>query len=757
MAFGNDNINKLNKMHDENKYYNDEVDINLNTINDSHAYLCKRIPKGSTVLDIGCAQGFIGKILKNELKCTVYGIELDKKAFDIAKKSNNYKKMYNFDIIKKDNQDYKVFLKDNLKFDYIIFADVLEHLYDPAEAIVFCFNYLNKNGKILVSLPNIAHYDIIDGLLNDKFNYSEMGLLDNTHIRFFTKYSFAEYIKSIGEKNNNKIDLVCFNSTIVKPDFYNEYKSLNKIMKQHNNYLVLQNMFEIIPNSSNTNNLDKILNEKRVNVSQIINDELTDLYYLRDKYNELSDKYNILKNENIKLNLELNDSSLYKKKHNYSSLNPIRIISESLKFLKNNNKQSVLFFVHTWRDLNKKKSTIIGGTTLHLIELIERIKENKNCYVVTVINNKYMLVVIDNNKEYIYDLGITVKYSNFDGYDIDFYRVIKSLIYNLQIDVIHINHFINFPCDLTLISNEVKTIVTIHDYSFICPRYFLLDKDDNICRDYSYSKCRNCIDGYTESNYKLRKESIKRLFEISYCVIIPDESMLEKLRYIYDCKNVSIIPHGLDIEKFDLFNYSDKKFNKKNINIAFVGSVEGHKGGQIVKTLIENSPKNIMYHFFGFAFDEFYLDNHRNYKYHGVYQKNSIPKLLNNNNIDLVLFLNQCEESFSYTLSEVVFSKIPVIAFDIGAIGNRVKKDELGIVLPKTEDYKTILSAIEKMSNNYDKYKNNIERYRLTTVDNYSKIIDELFNVESTMTKEKNISLQFQYLHAYKLYKIWYY
>lgn len=753
MAYGNDNVNKLNKMHDENKYYDDVVDINLNSVNDSHAYLCRRIPKGSTVLDVGCAQGFVGNILKNELNCTVYGIELDKIAFDIAKKSNNYKALYNFDILKRDNQDYKRFVKDNIKFDYIIFADVLEHLYDPAEAITFCFDFLKKNGKILTSLPNIAHYDIIDGLLNDKFNYSEVGLLDNTHIRFFTKYSFAEYIKSIGEECNKKIDLICFDSTIISPSFYDEYPALNKIMSKHNDFLVLQNMFEIIPNSKNTDNLDNILNEKRYNITKKINDELSELNYIRKEFDQLTGKYNVLKNECISLNCELNDKKVFKRRNRHSSINPIRILSELFKYTKNNNKQSVLFFVHSWRDLDKKKSTAIGGTTNHVIELINEFKYSKNCYVVTIRNNKYMLVVVEDNKEYIYDLGIKVKYNNFDGYDSEFYTVVKSLIYNLQIDLIHIHHIINFPCDLALISNDIKTIVTIHDYTFICPRYFLLDVNNEICHDYSFDKCKNCVEGYSKDGYDLRKESIKRLLKTAYKVIVPDDTIIDKLKLVYDCDNVVVLPHGIDKKQFETFNYNKKSINMDCINVAFVGNIENHKGGLLVKSLIEQSPANIMYHFFGIAADDFYTHNHKNYKYHDVYKKKKLPKILNNNNINIVLFLNQCEESFSYTLSEVIYSKIPVIAFNIGAIGNRIKKDDLGLVIEKTNNVSVILDSINEVANNYDKYKHKLDDYKLVSINQYAKILNDLYIVEKC-DNIKKIGTQFQYLHAYRLYDI---
>jgi lipopolysaccharide biosynthesis protein/SAM-dependent methyltransferase len=72
------------------------------------------------------------------------------------------------------------------KYDYIVFADVLEHLYHPEVVLNESKKLLKRNGSILLSVPNIAHNSIVLNLLNNKFSYTEYGLLDNTHIRFFT-------------------------------------------------------------------------------------------------------------------------------------------------------------------------------------------------------------------------------------------------------------------------------------------------------------------------------------------------------------------------------------------------------------------------------------------------------------------------------------------------------------------------------------------------------------------------------------------
>ena len=75
-------------------------------------------------------------------------------------------------------------------FDVISFADVLEHMYNPWEAMVLAKELLSERGKCVFQIPNMGHRSIIGGLLSNQFDYELMGLLDVTHIRFFTPGSF---------------------------------------------------------------------------------------------------------------------------------------------------------------------------------------------------------------------------------------------------------------------------------------------------------------------------------------------------------------------------------------------------------------------------------------------------------------------------------------------------------------------------------------------------------------------------------------
>ena len=84
------------------------------------------------------------------------------------------------------------------KFDTIIFADVLEHLVDPEGVLINLKSKLAPGGEIFASIPNIRHWYIFQQLLQGDWEYSEHGLLDKTHLRFFTKKSIVRMFKKCG-------------------------------------------------------------------------------------------------------------------------------------------------------------------------------------------------------------------------------------------------------------------------------------------------------------------------------------------------------------------------------------------------------------------------------------------------------------------------------------------------------------------------------------------------------------------------------
>ncbi|WP_075721651.1 bifunctional glycosyltransferase/class I SAM-dependent methyltransferase [Roseburia sp. 499] len=132
------------------------------------------------VLEVGCDLGAtLLEIQGRYPNSKVHGLEINGAAVNIAK--------YLVDVKEGNIEEENVPFEE--KFDYIIFGDVLEHLRDPQKIIWFCKrNLLKEHGHIIASIPNVMHISVMQQLLNGRFEYQDMGLLDRTHIHFFTYY-----------------------------------------------------------------------------------------------------------------------------------------------------------------------------------------------------------------------------------------------------------------------------------------------------------------------------------------------------------------------------------------------------------------------------------------------------------------------------------------------------------------------------------------------------------------------------------------
>jgi len=152
----------------------------------------KWIKNNSKVLEIGCASGIQSRILKENLGCRVTGLEIDPSAAVDAKP-------YCEDVIigSIEEIDLSLALK-NENFDAILFVDVLEHLIDPLATLKKILPFLNENGVVIASIPNISHSAICWELAHGRFDYQKYGLLDNTHIRFFTKKNIIKLFEDAG-------------------------------------------------------------------------------------------------------------------------------------------------------------------------------------------------------------------------------------------------------------------------------------------------------------------------------------------------------------------------------------------------------------------------------------------------------------------------------------------------------------------------------------------------------------------------------
>lgn len=165
--------------------------INLDDSNDSHALMLRMIGEGHSVLEYGCATGRMSRVLQ-QMGCAVTGIEVDPTAAALARPYTE-----TVEVIDLDHERASERLRDEA-YDVIVFGDVLEHLRDPAAVLQDAVRLLAPDGRVVISLPNMAHADVRLALLAGSVPYGDCGLLDRTHLRWFTHDSLIELLASAG-------------------------------------------------------------------------------------------------------------------------------------------------------------------------------------------------------------------------------------------------------------------------------------------------------------------------------------------------------------------------------------------------------------------------------------------------------------------------------------------------------------------------------------------------------------------------------
>lgn len=169
------------------KVYNEKIDLYKKGLN---KFIIKHVDFNKKILDVGCCEGRLGRYLKKHKKSTVFGIDISGKAIDKAKK--NLDGAYIVDI-EEDNLPFS-----SKSFDVIICADILEHLRDPLFVLKKLKPYLKNDGVFIISVPNIANINIRWDLLRGKFDYEKEGIMDDSHLRFFTKKTLRQLISRAG-------------------------------------------------------------------------------------------------------------------------------------------------------------------------------------------------------------------------------------------------------------------------------------------------------------------------------------------------------------------------------------------------------------------------------------------------------------------------------------------------------------------------------------------------------------------------------
>lgn len=177
-------------MSEERHKYEYAVDLTANT---AAAKVVRFVGNDKRVLEIGAGPGSITRLLKSHGNCRVTALELDLEA--IEKLTPFCERIYRCDL---NSVSWPELLAEEEKFQVVVAADVLEHLYDPWRTLAAMKDLLHQDGYVVISLPHVGHHAVVACLLDEDFDYQDYGLLDRTHIRFFGVKNIQKLFEDAG-------------------------------------------------------------------------------------------------------------------------------------------------------------------------------------------------------------------------------------------------------------------------------------------------------------------------------------------------------------------------------------------------------------------------------------------------------------------------------------------------------------------------------------------------------------------------------
>ena len=156
---------------------------------DPHMLLANWVPNAARVLDIGAGTGALAARLRDSKGATVVCVEPDRERSQLAAQRGLV-------VHATDLETFAATVPE--PFDVAILADVIEHLAYPGPVLATARRLLKPSGHLLVSAPNVAHWTLRTALLRGRFDYEPTGLMDATHLRWFTRASLHRMLERCG-------------------------------------------------------------------------------------------------------------------------------------------------------------------------------------------------------------------------------------------------------------------------------------------------------------------------------------------------------------------------------------------------------------------------------------------------------------------------------------------------------------------------------------------------------------------------------
>jgi len=354
-------------------------------------------------------------------------------------------------------------------------------------------------------------------------------------------------------------------------------------------------------------------------------------------------------------------------------------------------------------------STTTGGTPQTNLDLMRAVSDKYSCYLLRCDRlSIYLSVLINGELETLKEVQLKEQINVIEHRSEEYDAIVSDILYKYKIELLHIRHIAWHSLNLPLIAKSlgIPVVYSMHDFYSICPTVTLSNESGKYCSGICNKNGKDCKIALWDDNaiVNLKNNYIYRWREqftefLSYCdaIITTDESAKTQIISVYPqlADKFSIIPHG---RNFPLI-YPGEKLNSvpEKIKVIVPGNISIAKGALLLKEIIEEDRQNkIEFHFLGKVASELNgLGIH-----HGAYTRDDVIDKIKEIKPHIGVVLSLWPETFCHTLTEMWAAGVPVLAVDLGAVGNRIKESGAGWLIGHdigADECK--LSIIESISN----------------------------------------------------------
>jgi len=376
---------------------------------------------------------------------------------------------------------------------------------------------------------------------------------------------------------------------------------------------------------------------------------------------------------------------------------------------------------------------LAGGTGQTTKDILDKINEDFECYILVSSEKELILWKKHENRTIlIKSWKIMSKWSASEFYNSDFESIYLKIIIGLNIDLVHIQHLIGHTFNLPKITKMlgIPTILSFHDFYYICPSIHLLNHENKYCEGNCTSKNLQCQISVDEKFKDLpiltdlietwRKE-VNTLIDACESFIAPTNSTMDLYISIFPKlknKDLNVIEHGRSFKKT---NIDVKLPESGKIKILVPGTIKYHKGHDFIREIKEQDTQNkVEFHFMGNIYDSL-----KKYGiYHGAYKRDDFCKIVNTIKPSFIGIFSICPETYCHTLSEAWSCGIPVLVTEIGALKERVQKTGGGYFLDPNSPIDSY-NEIIKIASAKEDYKKIVEKVRNIKLKGLKEMTDE--------------------------------